>query len=637
MKKAVALFTALIILISITGVSAAGDDGGYTDLPVIIVCGYGGPQLSEYYEDGSSEQVWYPDFDEIPGILLGRIAEVGIGLGASVFGSADYLAKVVGEEAEKYLEKVKCNDDGSSKYNVRPTLEGAEATNSQVLFDRFGDGSYQYEPDITRDMMEHISRSQIYNFTCDFRNGAVDCATRLDEYIQQVKERDGCDKVNIFCLSHGGQVTASYLTLFGYKQDVDNACLTVPAAGGAGIVYDLLTQTMKFDELTLIKFIEHGTMTEDDYHWLVEAQQLGFLDKVLNNLVPYLYRVVGNWGSIWDFCPSSIYEEMKEKWLDETANAEIIRKSDYMHYTVMPKYYTELQKCNDEYGMNVSIIAGTDINMVTGWESQGDSIICTLFSTGADCTDVGKRFPDGYVQKNPCDGHYKLSPAMTVDASTAYMPDNTWFVSGLYHGMMYWDDFTRELLNTLTLTDRITDVYSDPRFPQFHTSTNPSNTVWAAFDKSEEGYLSDKDTCLTVRNLTIADRDLLIKAVTCDCDDIHFSVPAFTVLKQGESVEIPFTGSVPKVSNSRINVTVSYTAYGSSTPLGERTLAFTVRNGEIPVTDGELVSSRVKSPFDRSVFGFMSGLLEKTGLYGFVSMVYTVIYSMFDSLFQRVK
>lgn len=635
MKKTIAVIVALIMVISAAGVSAAGKDDGWSKLPVVLVCGYAGPQLAEVDEQGNETQVWYPDFDEIPQILLSRIAEVGIGLGASVFGSADYLAKVVGEEAEKYLEKVKCNDDGSSTYNLKPVRVGAEETNSQVLYDEFGDGSFQYEPDITGDMMKHISRSQIYNFTCDWRNGAVQCATDLDEYIQQIKERDGCDRVNIFCLSHGGQVTSTYLTLFGYKQDVKNACMTVPAAGGAGIVYDLLTETVKFDEYNLVNFIEHGTITEDDYHWLVEAQQFGFLDKVINKLIPYLYRVVGHWGSIWDFCPSSVYEEMKEKWLDPVKNAAIIEKSDYMHYSVMPQLWTSLQKCNDEYGMNVSIVAGTDLTMTTGWAAQGDGIICTAFSTGADCTDVGERFPDGYVQKNPCGGHYKLSPAMTVDASTAYLPDNTWFVSGLFHGMTFWDSFTRELIQLLTLTDEIKDVYSDERFPQFHTSSNPSYTVWAAFDRSGEGYLSDDDTCLTVRNLTQQGRDLLIKAVVCDIPGIHFDVKPFTELKQGESVDIPFTGKLPQKSNCRVNVTVSYTAKDSLTPLGERTLAFTLRNGEIPETDGATVSSAVKTPFDSSLFGFTGTFLKKAGLYGFVSMVYTVLYYVFES-FQRL-
>jgi hypothetical protein len=69
---------------------------------------------------------------------------------------------------------------------------------------------------------------------------------------------------------------------------------------------------------------------------------------------------------------------------------------------------------------------------------------------------------------------------MTIDASTAYMPDNTWFVNGLFHGMTYWDYYSRELMTTLLLTDRITDVYSDPKFPQFKDTTNPSSIISAA-------------------------------------------------------------------------------------------------------------------------------------------------------------
>ncbi len=632
MKKVIALLIAAVILFSGVHLVAFSVSEGYTDLPVIIVAGYAGPQLAEVDENGNEQVVWYPDFGEIPGILLSRIAEVGAGLGAAVFGSPDYLAKVVGEETIAFLEKVKCNDDGSSTYNLKPTIVTAHESNYQVLFDKYGDGTYQHEPDITAGMMEYISRSQLYSFYCDWRQGAVDCATRLDEFIQEVKEDSGKDKVNIFCLSHGGQVTATYLTLFGYKQDVKNACLTVPAAGGAGMAYDILTQQIKFDENNLVRFIEHGTMAEDDYHWLVEATKLGFLDDVLNALVPYLCEVAGHWGSIWDFCPTEAYEEMKTRWLDPVKNAEIIRKSDYMHYEVMPQFYTALDRCNEEYGMNVSIIAGTDINMTSGWQAQGDGIIPTKSSTGAVCTDVGERFPDGYIQKNPCDGHYKLSPEMTIDASTSYMPDHTWFVSGLFHGMTYWDSYTRELLMALTLTDKIKDVYSDKRFPQFHASSNPSNAVWAAFDKSVEGYLSSEDTCLILRNVTEQDRDLLIKSVVCDCDDIYFTVKPFTVIKQGEKVEIPIKGKVPEKSNCRVNITVSYTAFGSVTPLGERTQAFTLLNGDVPATDGSIIKNEIKTPFDGSLFGFMSGFLRSIGFYNFVSMIYTALYGMFNSI-----
>ena len=123
--------------------------------------------------------------------------------------------------------------------------------------------------------------------------GAETCATMLDEYIQTVKKHSGKDKVNIFAVSHGGQVTATYLNLFGWKGDVDNAVLTIPAIGGAGIAYDAMVENSEFDEESLFRFIENGTMMEENMNWLVKAQQLGFLDDILNSLVPYLKEILG--------------------------------------------------------------------------------------------------------------------------------------------------------------------------------------------------------------------------------------------------------------------------------------------------------------------------------------------------------
>ena len=77
-------------------------------------------------------------------------------------------------------------------------FDTAEETNSLVMFNYRGDDSYQFETDIAGEMRKYISRDKIYNFTCDWRMGAVDCAKRLDEYIQQVKAHSGSKKVNIF-------------------------------------------------------------------------------------------------------------------------------------------------------------------------------------------------------------------------------------------------------------------------------------------------------------------------------------------------------------------------------------------------------------------------------------------------------
>lgn len=624
LKKIFAIVLTVIIAVSGCSISAfAGiidEKSEISEYPVIIVAGYSSSELVLVNDDGTEEKVWHPDMNNVLKLVLQNIAKIGIGLGDAVWGEPEYLASLVGEKVVDMLGVVALNDDGTSKYNVRPMYTSAAESNSQVMYDEYGDDTNQFETDITASLREYIPRENIYNFYVDWRMGAVSCAKALDKYIQEVKEYSNCEKVNLVAISHGGQVTGTYLTLFGYKCDVDNAVMNVPALAGAGIVYDMLSQNVKFDELNLLYFIEHGMRWENDYHWLVEAQQLGFLDDVINALIPYFYEVIGNFGSIWDFCPTEIYEEMKAKWLDEDKNANLIAESDYMHYEVMPKFYTSFQECIDKYGMNVSIIAGTDSGITTGADMNSDGIISTESSTGAKTAKIGERFADGYVQENEYKD-YMISPAMTVDASTAYLKDNTWFISGMFHGMMYWDNFTRELLIKLALTDEITSVYSSPDYPRFHTSSNPSYAIGASFNNSTEGYVSNEDSSIVLTNLSWSDYKLVISAINCDGASLKFDLKPLTVIKAGESVEIPFTGTLPK-GNSRVAITVTYCDIGSLTPIGERTIYFTaLSNEKLPETK-DIVTADVINPIDNIMPQFAISAMKDTGMYNWCSMWY---------------
>ncbi len=637
-KKFLSVVLTIIIALSACSVAAYGIDDGVeiTEYPVIMVAGYSSTNLFVEAEDGSlGDKLWGLGVEDFLPFLLGNIAKIGIGLGKAVFNKPEQLARVVGEGLIDILGDMACNDDGTPVNKTRVMFPTAEESNCAVMFEEYGNyKDYQFETDIMGLARTYVGAEKIYNFNVDWRMGAEYCADRLDEYIQQVKAFSDCDKVNILAVSHGGQVTGAYLVKYGYKQDVNNAVMTVPALKGAGVLYDLFSRNIKFDELNLIYFIENGLVLEDDFHWLVEAQQLGFLDEVFNLLVPYIFEVGGNWGSVWDFCPSDIYEEMKAKWLDEAANAELIAKSDRMHYEIMPEFSTAFKKCNDEYGMNVSIVAGTDINMTTGCAVNGDGIIYTASSTGATVAPHGERFADGYAQVNDCGGKYKVSPAMTVDASTAYLPDNTWFVEGLFHGMTFWDDYTKELMMLLTLTNEIDDVYSNPAYPQFHESSNADYAVWGCFDKSVEGYLSADDSKIIIKNLSKKKIPLILLGVTADGIDLEFDVNIKNkFIKAGESVEIPFKGEIPAVSAKRISITFTYAAVGSLTPLGQRTMSFTVMNGEKAEYDGsKSCSAYAETPFDKSKLSFMKKWLVDNGSYNFVSMIYTIIYEWFNSV-----
>lgn len=624
MKKFICLLLCVALTVSccLFNATALGEvKGDLTEYPVIIVPGYSSTDL--YYGDSleTGERVWGLDFDYVLERALARIAELGIGLGALAFGNAEYITDVVAGELAPLLEKLRCNPDGTSVYELKQDYYDALHKNNAYLIETRTDTKYRQEVEISEEIASYIGHENIYNFSCDFRMGAEFCAGQLDDFVQEVKKHSGKDKVNLFAVSHGGQVTATYLNLYGEKGDVDNAVLTIPAIGGAGIAYDALMATIEFDEECLVRFVENGTMTEENYNWLVKAQQLGFVDNLLNTLLAKLFPTIGYWGSLWDFMPVHKYEEAKATLLDSEESARLIAISDRFHYEILSTMNEKLTKLI-ENGMNISIIAGTGNRIVTGLEENSDGIITTAASTGASCAPITKRFADGYTQINDCNGKDKISPAMDIDASTAYLPDNTWFVDGLFHGMTYKDNYTRILMMTLLLTDNITDVYTDADYPQFKYSTNASHTVHAVFDGCKEGILSDDAQSLVITN-TCANSNVRIVAVECDTAELEFKVDPTVKLAPGEKLQVQFTGDIPDCSGTTANVTVYY-AMDTVTPIGYRTQTFRLMNGEkVEAVEG-YENLEPTAPIDSIINENIDALLRNFGLRELVSMLFSI-------------
>lgn len=574
MKKIISLLLVFTLVFTIFAFSTSAEDE-ITDYPIIIVPGYSGSALRYVDESGNEEHIWGFTPDMILNILKNTIKNIG-----SEKPDKEVLQDAVGTDLEEWLQKMTMKDDGTSLYPLRNYYETPEEGCSANVMELHPDGQYRHEVEIQDKLAEYVGYENIFNFYNDFRYGAEYCAGKLDEYIQQVKAYTGKDKVNIYSLSHGGQVTATYLALYGYKQDVDNAVMAIPAIGGAGIAYDLLTENLEFREEILLTFIQHGFMWEDDYDWLLKAEALGFLDDLVNDvLIPLLRDYLGNWVSLWDFIPSEYYEQAKKQLLDTERHAGLIATSDRFHYEILPSMAEKLQACENKYGMNLTIVAGCDVPIITGMNESSDAIITLASSTGATCAPYGERFSDGYEQINPCDGKNKLSPDMASDLSTAYLPDDTWVINGLYHGMVYKDDFTREIIINGVLNDKYENVYSSPDYPQFHYTSNPSHAVLGAFDSSVEGFAGKDDTKFVIKNVCKEDR-VKILAVEFDGCDFSVNLKNTPVLNPGESLELDITGTLPNVSKKLITATVTYISLDSITPFGQRKFSYTVTEGE---------------------------------------------------------
>ena len=626
MKKALCVILSIILAISVcsVAVSAKQDDIEYNGYPVILVPGYSSSFL---YDTETGKQAWGLDFGKIGPMVLDSIAELGISLGAMTVGNADKIAKYIGEGIIEMCAELPCNPDGTSVHPLERYYTSAEDMCYAAILERHPEGGYCSEPKIAAEIAEYTGYENIYNFTDDFRMGSEFCAEQLDEFIESVKEYTGKDKVNIIAISHGGQTLSTYLALHGDKNDIENATLAVPAISGAGFAFDALMGDVHLDEDCIARFIEYGNAVEADYDWLLKANQLGFLDQICDKLIPYVLEVIGNWGSIWDFVPADRYEEAKALRLDTEANAGLIEVSDRYHYEIQPKVREAFKTCR-ENGMNINIVAGTGQSIVTGLAENSDGIITTASSTGATCAPLGSRFADGYTQINECEGKYKVNPSMTVDASTAYLPDNTWFVEGMFHGMMIYDPHVFEFMMRTLLDDDIQDVYSDPRFPQFRDSESAALSVYTEFKGCQPGFIDSNASALILKNCCDKS-DITITSITANGLDLHFTISP-KAIKPGETVEIPFKGSIPEVSKKLADITVTF-LIGTATPACYRVQSYTVMNGGDVDFDGGYVTVH-ESLLDKLLGETLTGILKKLGLNEFLSMIYNVVYYWFNAV-----
>ena len=632
-KKIISLILCLTMLSSVMSVGVTAVDTEYSDYseyPVILVPGYSGSELDMVNADGTTERVWHFDMMNILTLVLNDIAEFSKGIIEYANGDPPLFTLKFENGLNQLLGNMRCNPDGSSVKNLKIVYDNAAVTNMGYIHENGLNDEVIGEVDLFEEISAVIGEENCFFFQSDWRMSVLDCAARLDSYIQMVKEFSGKDKVNIIAVSHGGQVTATYLSLYGYKQDVDNAVLTVPAIGGALLAYDIMNESVALDEYNLIYFLEHGFISEDDYKWLLQAEQLGFLDDLIAAILPPIKDFIRHFGSIWDFIPEEYYDELKAKELDPVENAGIIAKSDIVHYEIMPNMAENLQKCINEYGMNISIIAGYGVPAVTGAQEQSDAIIGVNDATGAYCAPYGQRFNDGYTGCGAvCSDttHDHVSPSFEVDASAAYLPENTWYVEELFHGMTFNDKYSRALALKTLLTDDIIDIYSDPAYPQFYSSTNACNTVFAKFDKSPVGYVSDADNYLTVTNIS-EKYSVKITSVTFAGSEFIALSAGIKALAPGQSVSIPVSGKLPAVSRQNMQLQIDYYCEDRAlTPMGTKTFNFMIMNGG-PIEynyENPLVSADYVIGIDGVIDEEATEKLEFFGLINFIEFFYNWI------------
>lgn len=544
MKKLISILLCLSIVFGVVAFTSQAEEAEirWDGDPVIFIQGFMGPPLIKDKGLETEETILGPGGTVNIAYILAHVPQLLTGLLIHIFGgSDDMLIDGFASLAADKMDKMSCNEDGTSKYNISTYPFYVEESSVAALKEA-GKEDYIPEKSITGDILEVVPEDSLFVFNSDWRMAQITNADRLASFVDDVLELTGKTKVDIYALSHGGQLAATYLYYYGTQAKVDNALLNVPAIGGTTIATGLLNGETKFDMDQISRFAEVLLHTETDLRWLGKILPGDFLNGLISAAFSEVFLPLAlNYGCIWDFLPMDTYPEFKEKYLNNPLiHGERIALHDKMHYDCMANMSKGLKAAQDA-GVNIYIMANYGTKLGTGEAIDSDFVIDTSSTSGAYTAEPGKHFSASYSPKRTtCSDptHNHISPCRTVDAGCAYLPENTWFIKDQYHGQIYWDDYTRPLIKKMLLTDDIKDIYSDPDYPQFELAQNPVDALYVRFTNEASGYFNSDSSKLLIRN-TSKEYSLVVTKIKTD--NFTFELDKLGAIAPGEEIEIPCT------------------------------------------------------------------------------------------------
>lgn len=623
LKRILCFILCIAILFSCSTAAFAAEKE--EDNPTILISGFLCSQLYLNYGTENEESIWKSVVNRALDHISGDFSGFAKSLAALAIGNTDKFGESLGDGAEYILDLFRCNPDGSSAYDLKHYPNNPETSNLEYMY-KNGLEDRLYEKNFCKHLSRQIDPGRIYCFQYDSRLDAVTVANQLREFINEVKEYNNSDKVNIFALSFGGLITSTYLTLFESDNSVEKVVMSMPAIGGTNIPDRLFRGEISLPLEALTMFAETILEGEGNLARLFENDSADILNTVISSASDGFRNTLKCWGSIWSLCSADLYGALKNDYLDPKLNAEIIKNNDMLHYELKPQFISVFNRLI-ENGGSVSIICATGSELIAGGESNSDVILPADKVSGALCAPIGQRFADGYTgAKSACGNlsHNHVSPSMEVDASTAYLPENTWFVEGQYHGQYFYEEYTRSLVTKLLFTDEIKDVHSSPDYPQFEYSSNAYRSIHAKFNTSPTGYLGKKDDTLIINNLS-AENYIRILAVTTYGAELDFDISGSGMLEPGEEVHLKFSGNIPQKSAMAAQITVSYIEFGSINPLCTTDFIVTINNGTPSEYNPNFVSADFKSNLENALPESLFNLIVRLSLRQSIECIYNTV------------
>ncbi len=471
LKKVVSLLLA-VILAAMLVVPTFAASGKAAANPILIVTGFSQYPLVDH---DTGEKVFGVPTENIVNAVVEVLPALATLL-ASGKTQADYdaLCDAALPVINTLFDPIACNPDGSVKHtNVGLGYQYPES------FAEYGENSEAYENQFSNALVQGavdaVGADKVYVYGLDWRLSPLEIADELQEWVLHIKEKTGCDKVSVAGISMGGVMLSTYIAKYG-TEHISHITMISSAftgleyigalfTGGIDIdpqgVYNMLTQAIGKDTLSNILgatgILEQALPLVDDL-----IAHCG--DRIFTEcLIP----AFGYTPGIWSFVPANYYASAKAYMFhlmdaSDADKAALEAKLD-AYYTIQANAEQTLKAAKAK-GVRVAIVSNYNFQMPpisTASALTGDQTIETVHTSGyATCADFGKTLPDSVS------GKY-VSPDQVIDASTCYLPNETWFIKNMKHVGFSNAQNQCAFYAWLMTADKQVTVHSNADYPQF--------------------------------------------------------------------------------------------------------------------------------------------------------------------------
>lgn len=515
-KKSVAVILAVLLSFSLTLVAFAEKEV----TPVIVISGMNSFPLTS---GETGETVWPIQTESIISAVRESIIPA-----AAMLMTGDrekYGAEIINNVYTKIFEKVACDDNGESVYDVDISFF-SESLDKYP--EEFSESATVSEGGIARSLIRKIGRENVYYFNYDWRLSPMKHADELHKLVEKVKKDKGVSKVTFIPCSMGGTVTNAYLYKYG-NDSVGKIIYTMSAIQGISSVGEMFSRNIDFQVDTLMNFL---FSTQKDnikmqvlmalINTFVEATPCitkladKLIDETLTQTNDRIYnelmiKSMGKFAGWWAMVPDEYYDSAKETFFGGNIPESFEKLIDSYHYNVQRNAKALMQSAAKN---------GTDIYVLASYGyvgapytnqamTQTDGTIETHNQSGRALTaPYGETFGRKYVAAGTeCSdlSHNHVSVDGIIDASTCFFPENTWFIKYNKHVGVPVDTDCEKLMLYLALSEDYVTVHDNEKFPQFTEFNRLTGELTSLTGDKIRTDIKDLDSNIFVRAFIIAD------------------------------------------------------------------------------------------------------------------------------------